>query len=110
MFNIGPMELIVVLLVALIVVGPKRLPEVGRSIGKSLRELRRASDEVRYSFETSLEDEPPEVTEVTKVAETAKAAKGAKAGRQLKPSSDREGSSPNGSEPPVDSPKVPDED
>ena len=40
MFNIGPMELIVILLVALIVVGPKRLPEVGRSIGKSLRELR----------------------------------------------------------------------
>jgi len=57
MFNVGPMELIVVLLVALLVVGPKRLPEVGRSIGKSLREFRRATEEVRYSFESSLDDE-----------------------------------------------------
>jgi Tat protein translocase TatB subunit len=58
MFNVGPMELIVILLVALLVVGPKRLPEVGRTIGKSLRELRRASEEVRYSFEANLDDEP----------------------------------------------------
>jgi Tat protein translocase TatB subunit len=57
MFNIGPMELIVILLVALVIVGPKRLPEVGRSIGKSLRELRRATDEVRYSFEDSLDSD-----------------------------------------------------
>jgi sec-independent protein translocase protein TatA len=57
MFNIGPMELIVILLVALIIVGPKRLPEVGRSIGKSLRELRRATEDVRYSFEASLDDD-----------------------------------------------------
>jgi TatA/E family protein of Tat protein translocase len=57
MFNVGPMELIVILLVALLIVGPKRLPEVGRSIGKSLREFRRATDEVRYSFESSLDDD-----------------------------------------------------
>ena len=60
MFNIGPMELIVILLVALVIVGPKRLPEVGRSIGKSLRELRRATDEVKYSFEASLDDDERE--------------------------------------------------
>jgi TatA/E family protein of Tat protein translocase len=57
MFNIGPLELIVILLVALLVVGPRRLPEFGRSVGKSLREFRRATDEVRYSFEASLDDE-----------------------------------------------------
>ena len=34
MFNIGPMELILILLVALVIVGPKRLPEVGRSPGE----------------------------------------------------------------------------
>ncbi len=56
MFNIGPMELIVILLAALIVVGPKSIPEVGRSIGKSLREFRRATDEVRYSFQADLDD------------------------------------------------------
>jgi sec-independent protein translocase protein TatA len=39
-FNIGPGELIVVLIIALIVLGPKRLPEVGRSIGNGMREFR----------------------------------------------------------------------
>ena len=38
--NVGPMELIVVLAIALIVLGPKRLPEVGRSIGKGMREFK----------------------------------------------------------------------
>ena len=39
-FNVGPGELIVVLVIALIVLGPKRLPEVGRSIGNGLREFK----------------------------------------------------------------------
>jgi sec-independent protein translocase protein TatA len=38
--NIGPMELVVVLVIALIVLGPKKLPEVGRSIGKGMREFK----------------------------------------------------------------------
>ena len=38
--NVGPMELIVILAIALIVLGPKKLPEVGRSIGKGMRELK----------------------------------------------------------------------
>ena len=39
-FNVGPMELILVLVIALIVLGPKRLPEAGRSIGKGMREFK----------------------------------------------------------------------
>jgi sec-independent protein translocase protein TatA len=39
-FNIGPMELIIVLVLALIVLGPKRLPEVGRSLGNGMREFK----------------------------------------------------------------------
>ena len=39
-FNIGPLELVVVLIIALIVFGPKRLPELGRSLGKGIREFR----------------------------------------------------------------------
>ena len=40
--NIGPMELVVVLVIALIVLGPKRLPEVGRSLGKGIREFKQS--------------------------------------------------------------------
>jgi sec-independent protein translocase protein TatA len=38
--NVGPMELIVILAIALIVLGPKRLPEVGKSLGKGMREFK----------------------------------------------------------------------
>ena len=38
--NIGPMELVVILAIALIVLGPKKLPEVGRSVGNGLREFK----------------------------------------------------------------------
>lgn len=40
--NIGPMELIIVLAIALIVLGPKKLPEVGKSVGKGMREFKDA--------------------------------------------------------------------
>lgn len=40
--NIGPMELIIVLAIALIVLGPKKLPEVGKSVGKGMREFKEA--------------------------------------------------------------------
>ena len=38
--NVGPLELMVVLVIALIVLGPKRLPEVGRSLGRGIREFK----------------------------------------------------------------------
>jgi sec-independent protein translocase protein TatA len=38
--NIGPMELVIVLVIALIVIGPKRLPEVGKSLGRGMREFK----------------------------------------------------------------------
>jgi sec-independent protein translocase protein TatA len=38
--NVGPLELIVVLIIALVVFGPKRLPELGRSMGRGIREFR----------------------------------------------------------------------
>ncbi len=60
MFNIGPLELMVILIVALLVVGPTKLPEVGRAIGRGLREFRRAQDEVQRTLRLSLdEDEEP---------------------------------------------------
>ena len=57
MFNIGPQELVLILVLALLVVGPQRLPEIARSIGKGMRELRKAQDEVRKTIQVNL-DEP----------------------------------------------------
>lgn len=57
--NIGTPELILILVIALVVFGPKRLPEIGRTIGKSLREFRRASQDLRDEFQFSLDDDPP---------------------------------------------------
>jgi sec-independent protein translocase protein TatA len=54
-FNIGPTELLVILIIALLVFGPKRLPEVGRTIGKSIREFRRASEELRDDLRIDLD-------------------------------------------------------
>lgn len=56
MFGIGPQELLVILIVGLLVLGPKRLPEIARSLGKGLAEFRRASSDLRQSL--ALEDEP----------------------------------------------------
>jgi sec-independent protein translocase protein TatB len=57
MLNIGPQELLIILVIALLVVGPQRLPELGRSIGRWMRELRNAQDEVRRTIQVNL-DEP----------------------------------------------------
>jgi sec-independent protein translocase protein TatA len=57
-FNVGPTELIVILIVALVVFGPKRLPEIGRTLGRSLQEFRRASNDLRQELERGITDEP----------------------------------------------------
>ena len=61
MFELGGhvQELLVIFVVALLVVGPKRLPEVGRMLARAMRELRRASDEFRATIETNLNPDDP---------------------------------------------------
>ena len=50
MFGIGPMEFVLILVVALLVLGPKRMPELARTLGKGLGEFRRASADLRQSL------------------------------------------------------------
>jgi sec-independent protein translocase protein TatB len=57
MLNIGPQELLIILVIALVVLGPQRLPELGRSIGRGLREIRKAQDEVKRTIRLNLDEE-----------------------------------------------------
>jgi TatA/E family protein of Tat protein translocase len=51
---IGMPELIIILVLALIIFGPRKLPELGRSLGKSIGEFRRASNELRSTLEEEI--------------------------------------------------------
>ena len=57
MLNVGPLELLVVLAVALIVVGPERLPDLARSVGRVLRQFREVQDEVRNMVSSGVDDD-----------------------------------------------------
>lgn len=57
--NIGPMELVIVLIVALLVIGPKKLPEVGRSLGRGMREFKESIGGDRRDDDDDVEVSPP---------------------------------------------------
>lgn len=66
--GIGSMEIFVVLVIALVVFGPQKLPEMGRSIGKAIREFKSAGDEIKdeitkaadeLNIDTDDKNEPP---------------------------------------------------
>jgi len=52
--SIGMPELIIILTIALIIFGPRKLPELGRSLGKSLGEFKRASNELRNTLDEEI--------------------------------------------------------
>ncbi len=74
--NIGAPELIIILVIALLILGPGKLPEVGASIGKSIREFRKASSDVSDTMKVDTSPLPPatpreEATPAPAVAPTA---------------------------------------
>lgn len=50
MFGVGPEELVLILIIALIVLGPERMPKVARDVGRVVGDLRRTSDQLREEF------------------------------------------------------------
>ena len=70
--NIGPMEVIVVLAIALLVLGPSKLPEIGKSLGSSIREFRKAATDMQEGFTTSVaQPQQPQTYATTTVAPAA---------------------------------------
>lgn len=58
MLGLGAPELIVILIVALVIFGPKKLPELGKSLGQGIREFRRGTSGLKEELESSFKDEP----------------------------------------------------
>ena len=67
MFGIGFQEMLIILVVALIFFGPKRLPDLAKSLGKGIAEFKKASEEVRKGIEDAVKEES--VAETTKPPE-----------------------------------------
>ena len=61
--SIGMPELIIILTIALIIFGPRKLPELGRSLGKSLGEFKRASNELRNTLDEEIRIEEQRTAE-----------------------------------------------
>lgn len=79
--NVGPLELAIVLIIALIVFGPKRLPELGKSVGRGIREFKGSisgendDDEPKPSAEIESAQPPPPPSESAEPAKTDEAGK-----------------------------------
>jgi len=54
----GPLELVIILVIALLILGPGKLPDVGASLGKSIREFRKASSDVQEAVDVKVDASP----------------------------------------------------
>ncbi len=63
-WNLGFPELMVIFVIALLVFGPRKLPELGRSLGKSLAEFKKATNELKRTWEEEVKTEETELKEI----------------------------------------------
>jgi sec-independent protein translocase protein TatA len=85
MFGIGFQEMILILVVVLIFFGPKRLPDLAKSLGKGLAEFKKASEEVKKGIDEAMKEEAPEEKAPEETAPKGEAAKAEDSGAAAPP-------------------------
>lgn len=58
--RLGPVELILILCIALVIFGPSKLPQIGRSLGQAIQEFKKGTSEVQKTIDSAVTDEKPE--------------------------------------------------
>lgn len=64
MWNLGFQEVVIIFIVALVIFGPRKLPDLGKSLGKSLAEFKRASNELKRTWEDEVRAESEELKKI----------------------------------------------
>ncbi len=75
MLGMGPSELIVILILALVIFGPKRLPEIAKSIGKAIGELKKASQDMQSAVQKDLVEPITAIGDTVKLEDTKEGSK-----------------------------------
>ena len=70
MFGIGTSEILIILVIALLVLGPNEIPKIAKTLGRGMRELERAKNELKNTIEYELEEKEPSETKEPEKSET----------------------------------------
>lgn len=71
MWNLGFQELVIIFIIALVIFGPRKLPDLGKSLGKSLAEFKRASNELKRTWEDEVRAESEELKKIQRDIESS---------------------------------------
>ena len=71
MWNLGFQEVVIIFIIALVIFGPRKLPDLGKSLGKSLAEFKRASNELKRTWEDEVRAESDELKKIQRDIESS---------------------------------------